>query len=1239
MVERRDVELALRAKDLSSATFAQATKAVRDLTSAISDQAAGVARGETALDDLRQTYKQLEQAGKALLSQQGLIDQFNRQSDSVTRYRDVVAQARQRADEFKASLASKTTVSARAEARMQSLEGRAKRVADAMKVQQTALERTSKALEAAGVDTADLANTSKVLLANSQQIGAGLTSLQTVISGYSKTVAQAREAEKNRERAAEYAALSAEADRLATSYGRLNAANVQLARTQARAGGGAEAAVAGARGRPQASNLGDIENSARVQAAAVDSVLGKPVQNYLGILEELERSLRSVQAVARQVDGYQAQANAVRATREVYMDARARLRELQEQLRRDPTPQNRAALAAQLPVLERTKTAFIEQFNSLKVLREELRQAGVNTRDLSGTQTRLVDTARNATNAIKALNENYAKFGGSAREGPAGLLGLRPYELQNLSFQINDFFTQIASGTSATQAFAQQIGQVAQIEPIWRRIVSFAPLFATLAASIGLTVGVLSRLNQTASSTRNFGANLSLITGGFEALSGVSAEQLTALARSVERLGFAFEDARKASLLFLREGVAPAEIARSTEAAARLSRVIGVDIAEAAGLLSRALTGGVTGLRAFEERGIRFTDSQRRLIEAARESNDQFRLQATILDILAGRLRAADEQGLGPWTRAAIAAKEAWRGFLDELGRSAPFQIIEAGLNGIARGFVSAQQAGASFARVLLGAFNPALAAINLLKEGITQVRRLLGFGGAGPAIIPPGTPGAAGAPTRSPGEIAAENERIRREREFERDTPSSVSRLTTAQRVAAAREVAERQFREQFPQASARDIQVIADLAEIEIRRKIQQELQSGGQSAAADLRRDFQEIQRDIQDTIRARDETIRGVQEDVAAGTVTPVDAIARIQQAADEARPSLQRLADEARRFRDQNAGSDTMRASAFDRLVAQADRAAGAQGSRAGVTAVLGQSEQEIRRILQERQQIIQTNNALEQQGIISRAESERRIVEAYDRTNESLRSNIDAYEAASRAAAENQTITANAAALNTAKIEEWRASLQRINPEWARLKQGIENTIGQAAGTFFNSVGEALGDALAGVTSLSDAFDAAGRAALQFFADVLKGIAQVILQEQILQAVRLVTKVISAGVGHTGGAVGSAGFGSGRKRAVNPAWFAGAPRLHSGTLGLSKDEYPAILQSGEEVLARDDPRNIFNRGKGAGSTDGGGGTVMKNVLAIGEEQIAAAMQSGPGERVMLNFLRTNAPTVRQLIRG
>jgi hypothetical protein len=719
---------------------------------------------------------------------------------------------------------------------------------------------------------------------------------------------------------------------------------------------------------------------------------------------------------------------------------------------------------------------------------------------------------------------------------------------------------------------------------------------------------------------------------------------LTEITRRIESLGFSFDDARKAAVRFLGEGLAPANLSAALEASARLSRAIGQDFADGVKIVNDALRGGVGAVIALREANISLTAEQRDAVIAAASLSNEFDRQRAVLEAIGPLIRDADKRGLSPLTSAINGAKEAWRGFLDTLGETAVFQIIKGAIDGVVAGLSNMRAVGAAVARALTNAFLPLSNVLNFIAGALRSLGRVVDLG---PAIINPAAPDgpASGAASRSPiggltpEQERAQRERVRREQEFERDSRD----VPTALRVQRARELAIERFREQFPGALQRDFEAVADLAEIEVRKKIQEELSRGSGGAANTIRRDFQAIAQDLQNTIRVRDDAIRGIQEDVASGGTTAAEGIRRIQQEAERARPSIERLRAEAQRFLEQGRGRDQVRDSAIQRVISQADRelagqAAGGRSGRTGTNAILTQSRQQIQQQLQERQQFIQTQAALEQQGLITRAESERQIVALYGETREALQANIDAYAEANRVAAENGQITQAAARGNAAQIELWRTQLERINPEWARLKQGIENTFTQAGVSFFDSIAKSLGDLIAGVSSLEDVWEDAGRAALQFFADVLKGIAQVILQEQVLQAVRLVTKAISAGVGHTGMTVGQSG---GVRRSVNPAVFAGAPRMHSGGIvgGLRNDERAAILQTGEEVLARDDPRNILNRNKGGTETAGGDGVPIRNILAIGDDEIANALNSSAGERVMFNMLSRNAPTLRAIVRG
>jgi hypothetical protein len=117
-----------------------------------------------------------------------------------------------------------------------------------------------------------------------------------------------------------------------------------------------------------------------------------------------------------------------------------------------------------------------------------------------------------------------------------------------------------------------------------------------------------------------------------------------------------------------------------------------------------------------------------------------------------------------------------------------------------------------------------------------------------------------------------------------------------------------------------------------------------------------------------------------------------------------------------------------------------------------------------------------------------------------------------------------------------------------------------------------------------------------------------------------------------APVAHSGGIV-SKSWG-GERRNVNPIVFAGAPRFHSGGVaGVRKGEVPAILQEGEEVLTKDDPRHASNSG---GLAQQGGGVRIINVMD--PSLVSDAIGSASGERAIMNVIQRNAGGISRMLR-
>lgn len=106
---------------------------------------------------------------------------------------------------------------------------------------------------------------------------------------------------------------------------------------------------------------------------------------------------------------------------------------------------------------------------------------------------------------------------------------------------------------------------------------------------------------------------------------------------------------------------------------------------------------------------------------------------------------------------------------------------------------------------------------------------------------------------------------------------------------------------------------------------------------------------------------------------------------------------------------------------------------------------------------------------------------------------------------------------------------------------------------------------------------------------------------------------------------HSGGIVGRAGS----IRRVHPLVFAAAPRYHAGGIaGLKPGEQPAILEKGEEVLAKNDPRHVANGGASAGT---------RIVNVFDPSFVPDQMDSAAGEKVIMNVIGRNPGRVRQLL--
>lgn len=197
--------------------------------------------------------------------------------------------------------------------------------------------------------------------------------------------------------------------------------------------------------------------------------------------------------------------------------------------------------------------------------------------------------------------------------------------------------------------------------------------------------------------------------------------------------------------------------------------------------------------------------------------------------------------------------------------------------------------------------------------------------------------------------------------------------------------------------------------------------------------------------------------------------------------------------------------------------------------------------------------------------------------------------------------------------------------------------------------TALQSVKDEMVGVIIGAQSIGDAFVGLGVTVAKFFADFLMQIAQAILQQALLNAIAGMgggTGAAAVSLGgkvapkkHNGGVIGSSAGGQQRANGISPALFANAPRFHTGGLpGLKSDEVPTILQKGEEVLSKNDPDNILNGGRGRGDAPQQQAPNMRFVLVDDRSRIPEAMNTPEGEVAIMQILRQNQATLKQLIK-
>lgn len=239
--------------------------------------------------------------------------------------------------------------------------------------------------------------------------------------------------------------------------------------------------------------------------------------------------------------------------------------------------------------------------------------------------------------------------------------------------------------------------------------------------------------------------------------------------------------------------------------------------------------------------------------------------------------------------------------------------------------------------------------------------------------------------------------------------------------------------------------------------------------------------------------------------------------------------------------------------------------------------------------------------------------------------------NVKLKEAIANAATFYQTMGGANADIAIAKLQNLNNSIV-TNMQLTLDARSINQSFAQGAANAFGKAAEAIGAWIDGTKTGKEALESIRDAFLQFAADFLKQIAQMIMQQLIFNMISGLFG--GGGTGGLGGMIaglvrhdGGLAQPGGTMRMVSPAWFANAVRYHTGGIaGLTPNEVPAILERNEEVLTRDDPRHILN---------GGGSANVKIVNTIDSgDFVSQGLNTDVGQQAVLNYISANPNAVK-----
>lgn len=419
-------------------------------------------------------------------------------------------------------------------------------------------------------------------------------------------------------------------------------------------------------------------------------------------------------------------------------------------------------------------------------------------------------------------------------------------------------------------------------------------------------------------------------------------------------------------------------------------------------------------------------------------------------------------------------------------------------------------------------------------------------------------------------------------------------------------------------------------------------------------------------VNDLLEERKNKIAEVTSEQEAGVIGVEEAYRRIAKINGDMVPAIQAAAKSAADFANSVRGTPGMDGNKLNAFGAKMSRVGGITANGQGSTTsadglgAFNKQMQDTNTILQQRNAEVATYNQLVELGSYTQLEANEKIKASFEATQPLIEKSVADMRALIQTMQGEGNLSLDKFNALNAQLDLLSANAKYADEDTTRLKNAFTGSFTQGFQDFVTAAGDAFAGLVMGTKSWGEAFRDLGKVALSALGNIAKAVADAITQMIALKIASSILKsfatptpdagvavggamdltpVVGVPIPHGGGVVGSSGMSGAagnRSRSVSMSVFRNAPRYHSGgVIGLRSNEQAAILERGEEVLRRDNPRHIMNQTRDAAAA--GKETAIRNILVDDPNRLPDFLQSAQGEKTLVTVLGRNRAKARKAL--